>query len=75
MQTDDQGDAGPVSTDDLNDPEFRAYLSGLGQLPVRPDREDFGPPKRGALESAARYRQAQARKMIRLYRRWRSGPN
>jgi hypothetical protein len=42
MQLGDEG------TDDLNDPAFLAYPGGLGQLPVRPDPEDFGRPQRGA---------------------------
>jgi hypothetical protein len=74
----DQGDAGPPSADDLNGPAFLAYLGGLGQLPIRPDPEDFGQPKRGAAggsggDAAEEYPQAHARKAVRLYLRWKSG--
>jgi hypothetical protein len=73
MRTGDQGDAGPPSADDLNDPRFLAYLGGLSELPVRPDPEDFGKAPPRTTDDAEQYRQAQARKTIRLYRQWKSG--
>jgi hypothetical protein len=40
----DPARAGPPTADDQNYPAFLAYLGQLGELPVRPEPEDFGRP-------------------------------
>ena len=77
MNTPDPARDGPPTPNDLTNPAFLAYLGRLGELPVRPEPEDFARPKRGAAggggDAAEEYRQAQERKAMRLYERWKAG--
>jgi hypothetical protein len=66
----------PERTSELDDPAFLKYLRGRFRKPVEPDDEDFGPHDRDASlspeEAAAKYREAHTRKIMRLYRHWKS---
>jgi hypothetical protein len=59
----------------MHDPRFMAYVKEHTGLPMRPDPEDYdrSVAEETEAEQAHQYRMAQARKLLRLYRRWQSG--
>jgi hypothetical protein len=62
-----------MTTSPLHDPKFLAYLNATGvEAPIIPDLEDFDPTARPVTqaEHAAAYRAMQARKLLRLYKRF-----
>jgi hypothetical protein len=67
-----------IRATDLLRLEDLAFLQHLHSLtagnPVKPDKEDFDftVPARTADEQAEQYRQAQARKLLRVYSEWKA---
>ncbi len=64
---------GPASTRDLEDPAFLAFLrERFPGRAVEPEDVDFERPTTASTseELARRYRRAQARRLVRLYRQW-----
>jgi hypothetical protein len=66
----------PKDMKELENPAFVAYLETLG-LPIRPDGIDFDKTvlPASAEEAAHQYRSAQASKIMRLYREWKTTQN
>ena len=57
---------------DLENPAFAVWVKRHHPVPITPDEADLEPTPAGASdeEQAQLYREAQARKLIRLYREW-----
>jgi hypothetical protein len=68
----------PERIEDLHDPAFLAYLKEeLGGAPIKPDSQDYDPSAMPttAAQKAEQHRLAQAQKLIRLYREWKTQQN
>ena len=75
----------PTSIKQLEDPAFLAWVRQQGQSPCKPDREDFDPDDVASTtpgdvvstteELAHLYRLAQARKLRRLWGKWKAQGN
>jgi hypothetical protein len=71
-------DADDVSVQDLEDPAFLAWLDKIeGTEPIKPDECDIDPDARTRTlaEIQGAYREAQVRKLVRLYVQWRREQN
>jgi hypothetical protein len=61
----------------LEDPEFVRYRKGRLSDPVIPDPEDYdhAVPANTVAEHASQYRDAQVRRIMRLYGEWKARQN
>jgi hypothetical protein len=69
---------GPDEADNLEDPQFLAWVKDKYGMPLTPDSQDYGTVTGVRLtteQKTERYRKAQREKLLRVYREWKAAQN